>query len=95
MGGVGNDAPAYSKEVSMFLMFLILVAFLATVGVLAWFGCQRVALHLRGNPDATKAVVEHVLIPLFGRKQETEYETWPDGTLKACDAPSGEQENDS
>jgi hypothetical protein len=95
MGGVGNDAPAYSKEVSMFLMFLILVAFLATVGVLVWFGCQRVALHLRGNPDATKAVVEHVLIPLFGRKQETEYETWPDGTLKACDAPSGEQENDS
>jgi hypothetical protein len=79
----------------MFLMFLILVAFLATVGVLVWFGCQRVAVHLRGNPDATKAVVEHVLIPLFGRKPETEYETWPDGTLKACDAPSGEQENDS
>lgn len=77
----------------MFLMFLILVAFVATVGVLVWFGCQRVAAHLRGNPDATKAVVEHVLIPLFGRKPETEYESWPDGTLKAYDAPSGDVED--
>lgn len=77
----------------MFLMFLILVAFVATVGVLVWFGCQRVAVHLRGNPDATKAVVEHVLIPLFGRKSEPQYESWPDGTLKAYDAPSGDVED--
>lgn len=77
----------------MFLMFLILVAFVATVGVLVWFGCQRVAVHLRGNPDATKAVVEHVLIPLFGRKPEPEVESWPDGTFKAYDAPSGDVED--
>lgn len=79
----------------MFLMFLILVAFVATVGVLVWFGCQRVALHLRGNPDATKAVVEHVLIPLFGGKPEPEYESWPDGTLKAYDGLSCEAEDET
>ena len=79
----------------MFLMFLILVAFVATVGVLLWLGCQRVAVHLRGNPDATKAVVEHVLIPLFGRKPEPEDETWPDGTLSRYDAASGEVEDEA
>ena len=79
----------------MFLMFLILVAFVATVGVLLWFGCQRVAVHLRGNPDATKAVVEHVLIPLFGRKPEPEYESCPEGTLNAYDAPSGDAEDET
>ena len=76
----------------MFLMFLILVAFVATVGVLVWFGCQRVAVHLRGNPDATKAVVEHVFIPLFGRKPERDDESPPDGTLGRYDALSGEAE---
>ena len=77
----------------MFLMFLILVAFVATVGAVLWFGCQRVAVHLRGNPDATKAVVEHVLIPLFGRKPERDDESAPDSTFSHCFAPSGEVED--
>jgi len=77
----------------MFLMFLILVAFIATVGVLIWFGCQRVGLHLRGNPDATKAVVEHVLIPLFGRKPEWDDESAPDDALDCAFAPSGDVED--
>lgn len=76
----------------MFLMFLMLVALIGTAGVLVWFGCQRVAVHLRGNPDATKAVVEHVLIPLFGRKPERDDESATDGTLNAYDALAGEAE---
>ncbi len=55
----------------MFLMFLTFVLMLAGVGGLIWLGCQRVATHLRGKPEATKAVVEHVLMPLFGRKEES------------------------
>lgn len=53
----------------MFLMFLTFVVMLAGMAALVWLGCQRVALHLRGKPEATRAVVEHVLIPLFGRAE--------------------------
>jgi hypothetical protein len=53
----------------MFLMFLTFVVMLAGMAALVWLGCQRVALHLRGKPEATRAVVEHVLMPLFGRTE--------------------------
>lgn len=53
----------------MFLMFLTFIAMLAGMAALVWFGCQRVAMHLSGKPEATRAVVEHVLMPLFGRKE--------------------------
>lgn len=79
----------------MFLMFLTFVVMTATFAVLLWFGFHRVALHLRGNPDATRAVVEHVLIPLFGRKDEPEFETLPDGTLKSFDGRPGKDEDES
>jgi len=65
----------------MFLMFLTFAAMLAGMAALAWFGCQRVALHLRGKPEATRAVVEHVLMPLFGRTETP----GPDGTGKVFD----------
>lgn len=51
----------------MFLMFLTFIVVLAGMAALVWLGCQRVAVHLRDKPDATKAVVEHVLMPLLGR----------------------------
>jgi hypothetical protein len=70
----------------MFLMFLTFVVVMSGLGVLLWFGFHRIAMHLRGNPEATRAVVEHVLIPLFGRKEATEFESKPDGTLKCFDA---------
>lgn len=63
----------------MFLMFLTFVLMLAGMAALIWLGCQRVTMHLRGKPEATRAVVEHVLMPLFGRKQAPEFETLPDG----------------
>jgi hypothetical protein len=69
----------------MFLMFLTFVVMLSGFAVLVWFGFHRIALHLRGNPEATKAVVEHVLIPLFGRKEEPDFEREPDGTIKCYD----------
>lgn len=53
----------------MFLMFVTFVVVLAGMAALIWIGCQRVALHLRGKPEATRAVVEHVLMPLFGRTE--------------------------
>jgi len=69
----------------MFLMFLTFVAMLAGMAALVWIGCQRVALHLRGKPEATREVVEHVLMPLFGRTGDPERKTWPDGTAKVFD----------
>ncbi len=51
----------------MFLIVLILAAMLGVAGVLIWIGCQRVAVHLRDKPEATGQVVEHVLMPLFGK----------------------------
>lgn len=69
----------------MFLMFLTFVVMLAGMAALVWLGCQRVALHLRGKPEATRAVVEHVLMPLFGRTEEPQCKTWPDGTAKVFD----------
>tara|TARA_R110002072_G_scaffold303126_1_gene494844 strand:+ start:5709 stop:5933 length:225 start_codon:yes stop_codon:yes gene_type:complete len=64
---VGNRATPFPKEDSMFLMFLTFMAMLAGMAALVWAGCQRVALHLRDKPEATRAVVEHVLMPLLGR----------------------------
>lgn len=65
----------------MFLMFLTFVVMLAGIAALVWLGCQRVALHLRGKPEATRAVVEHVLMPLFGRTEMP----GPEGTAKDFD----------
>lgn len=55
----------------LFLLFLVWVMFVVFVGMAAllWLGCQRVAMYLQDKPDAIQSVVEHVLMPLFGRKQ--------------------------
>ena len=54
-------------------MFAIIVTFSLTTIVYAslmWLACRRVVRHLRGNPEAVKAVTEHVLLPMLGRKPE-------------------------
>lgn len=56
----------------MFLIVLLLTAMLAGVGLLIWIGCRRVADHLRGKPEATGQVVEHVLMPLLGKTERPE-----------------------
>jgi hypothetical protein len=55
----------------MFLIVLMLASILGGIGVLIWIGCRRVAGHLRGKPEATRMVVEHVLMPLLGRVETT------------------------
>ena len=35
---------------------------------LLWFFFRRVALHIQGDANATQAVVDHVLVPILGRK---------------------------
>jgi hypothetical protein len=55
-------------------MFVTFVVMLIAIAVLVALGCHHVALHLRGNPEATKAVVEHVLIPMFAGPEEPEPE---------------------
>lgn len=70
----------------MFPMFLTFLVVTSGLGVLLWFGFHRIAMHLRGNREVTRAVFEHVLIPLFGRKGEPEFETGPDGKVLSFDA---------
>lgn len=47
------------------VLFLLVFSVTLTGGIGFWI--YRVAMHLRGNEEATKAVVEHVLLPLIGR----------------------------
>lgn len=54
----------------MFLAFLTFVFVTAAYAALIGFALYRVATHLRGNEQATKAVVDHVLLPLFGKAPE-------------------------
>ena len=52
-------------------MFVVIMTFSLTTGIYAslmWLACRRVVHHLRGNPEAVKAVTEHVLLPMLGRK---------------------------
>lgn len=58
-------------------MILVLVTFVVTTGIylgLLVLAFRRVARHLQGHPEATRAVTEHVLIPILG-KQRDEAET--------------------
>ncbi len=52
------------------LMILLVAFVLATAlwGVLLWLAARRVLRHIRGDAEATRAVVEHVLMPLVGKK---------------------------
>jgi hypothetical protein len=52
----------------MFLAFLTFLLTTALYGVLLGLACRRVSRHLQGNPEGVRAVTEHVLIPLLGRR---------------------------
>jgi hypothetical protein len=54
----------------MFLVFLTFLLTTAAYGILLWLACRRVSRHLQGNAEAVKAVTDHVLIPLLGRRAE-------------------------
>lgn len=54
----------------MFLIFLTFILTTGLYGFLLWLAFSRVAQHLKGNPEAVKAVMEHVLLPMLGRQAE-------------------------
>ena len=58
----------------MFLIFLTFLLTTAGYGILLWLACRRVSRHLQGNPEAVKAVTDHVLIPLLCRRPNGENE---------------------
>jgi len=49
----------------MWLCFMALLMLNGVMGVLAWLGWQRIAAHMRENPEAAKLVSEHVIAPLL------------------------------
>ncbi len=62
----------------MLLIFLTFLLTTAGYGALLWWACRRISRHLRGNPEAVKAVTEHVLIPLLGRRAVEENDNTAD-----------------
>jgi hypothetical protein len=58
----------------LFLGFLLTTAL---YGVVLWLACRRVSRHLQGNAEAVKAVADHVLIPLLGRRPEEDSKQTP------------------
>ena len=51
----------------------ICLTFVGTSVLFALIGslvCWRIARHLKGNATAVSAVVEHVLLPVFGRSDQ-------------------------
>jgi hypothetical protein len=62
------------------MLFGLFFGFLLATGLygsLLWLGCRRVSRHLQGNPEAVKAVADHVLVPLLGRKPENDSKNSP------------------
>lgn len=58
-------------------MFLIVLTFLLTTavyGILLYLAARRISRHLQGNEVGVKAVTDHVLIPLLGRRPDDESE---------------------
>lgn len=71
-GSRGRGISLYSpsrKEKNMACgLLVVLTAVLGVLGLLAALGCLagwRIARHLREEPEAARALVEHVVIPLL------------------------------
>lgn len=77
-----------------FLFMLLMVGGVALLGWGVFEALGRIAAHMRGNPDAAKAIVEHVFMPLFGGKKETEPKS-PPGTAMVVRNASEEESSDS
>jgi hypothetical protein len=55
--------------VTLALVVLTFVVTTGTYAVLLFLAFRRVARQLQGRPEALRAVTEHVLVPLLGKKQ--------------------------
>jgi hypothetical protein len=54
-------------------MMEVLVTFIVTTAIYAvglWMALRRVAVHLKDNEAGSKAVTEHVLLPILGKKEK-------------------------
>jgi len=58
----------------MITIFAVFLLTTALYGALLFLAFRRVAAHLQGNAEATKSVVDHVVIPLLGRKPQVPVE---------------------
>ena len=65
------------------LTLLVSLLFVGTL-VLAGFGIGKaftqIAAHVQEHPDAGKAIYEHILLPLFGKKKESSASDRPANT---------------
>ena len=52
-----------------FVLFVGLLALVGGVGVLVWLGGRKVVAHLRQEPQALPALVEHLVRPLLAGKE--------------------------
>jgi hypothetical protein len=61
-------------------MFIILLTFAFTTilyAFLLWLAARRVVRHLQEAPEGVKALTEHLLVPLLGRKPTEEPQSAP------------------
>lgn len=52
------------------LFSLLFIAALVMAGIGIWKAFSQIAAHVQEQPEAGKAIFEHVFLPLFGRKKE-------------------------
>jgi hypothetical protein len=71
----------------LLLMFLTFLLTTALYGALLVFALRRVSAHMQGNSEATQAVAEHILVPLFGRKTEAPPEQEEPGNVFTSKGP--------
>jgi len=64
-------------EVDMSTVVITFVLTSAAYGAVTYLILRRIAEHLKGNPEASKAFSEHVLIPVLGRKAVAKKEPEP------------------
>lgn len=62
----------------MIEIFLTFILTTCLYGTLLFLACRRVAIHLQGNPEAVKALTEHLLLPVLGRQAEKKTDDEPD-----------------
>ncbi len=71
------------------LFMLLIVGGLVVVGWGICMALGQIATHMRGNPEAVKAIIEHVFMPLFGDKKVPDRKS-PPGTALVKSDPSEE-----
>ncbi len=52
----------------LFSVFATFVMTAAGLGALEWLLLRQIVCHVQDKPEAVKAILEHVLVPVFGKK---------------------------